>query len=177
MNLKLFSVGITSIKLRPNSQNKAGLLCTRRQLNEHRIKLITACCLLASQLLHSLVARSPRVKKNKCLKQTNGKTHWVWSHPVCSKRVHKRPSRHVFCTDINEQIMSTVGKHQKIMQLENAYSPSRCVSPLLYYQYLWVGESGKSPWYLRGWRLWFYKISNSPTPFLRTRIFPCPGAE
>ena len=76
MNLKLFSVGITSIKLQPNSQNKAGLLFTRRQLNEHRIKLITACCLLASQLLQSLVARSPRVKKNKCLKETNGKTHW-----------------------------------------------------------------------------------------------------
>ena len=55
------------------------------------------------------------------------------------------------------------------MQLENAYSPFRCVSPLLYYQYLWVGESGKSPWYLRGWRLWFYKISNSPTPFLQTQ--------
>lgn len=126
MNLKLFSVGITSIKLRPNSQNKAGLLCTRRQLNEHRIKLITACCLLASQLLHSLVARSPRVKKNKCLKQTNGKTHWVWSHPVCSKRVHKRPSRHVFCTDINEQIMSTVGKHH------NKIFPATLLLLLLY---------------------------------------------
>ena len=70
----------------------------------------------------------------------------------------------------------------KIMQLENAYSPFRCVSPLLYYQYLWVGESGKSPWYLRGWRLWFYKTSNSPTPFLRTQNnvanFPLPrGGE
>lgn len=55
------------------------------------------------------------------------------------------------------------------------------VSPLLYYQYLWVGESGKSPWYLRGWRLWFYKISNSPTHFLRTQNnvanFPLPMAE
>ena len=66
------------------------------------------------------------------------------------------------------------GEHQ----LKNAYSPFRCVSPLLYYQYLWVGESGKSPWYLHGWRLWFNKISNSPTPFLRTQNnvanFPLP---
>ena len=42
-------------------------------------------------------------------------------------------------------------------------------------QYLWVAESGKSPWYHR---LWFYKISNSPTPFLRTQNnvanFPLP---
>ena len=34
----------------------------------------------------------------------------------------------------------------------------------------WFGESGKFPCYLelRGYRPWFYKISNSPTPFLST---------
>ena len=31
--------------------------------------------------------------------------------------------------------------------------------------YLWVGESGKSPWYPGSCRPRFYKISNSPTPF------------
>ena len=31
--------------------------------------------------------------------------------------------------------------------------------------YLWVGESGKSPWYPSSCRPRFYKISNSPTPF------------
>ena len=50
-------------------------------------------------------------------------------------------------------------------QLENAYSPFRCVSPFLYYQYLWVGESGKSPWYLRGWRLWILQNFEFPHPF------------
>ena len=39
------------------------------------------------------------------------------------------------------------------------------VSPLLYYQYLWVGESGKSPWYLRGWRLWILQNFEFPHPF------------
>ena len=53
------------------------------------------------------------------------------------------------------------GEHQ----LENAYSPFCCVWPLLYYQYLWVGESGKSPWYLRGWRLWILQNFEFPHPF------------
>ena len=53
------------------------------------------------------------------------------------------------------------GEHQ----LENVYSQFRCVSPLLYYQYLRVGESGKSPWYLRGWRLWILQNFEFPHPF------------
>ena len=43
--------------------------------------------------------------------------------------------------------------------------PFRCVSPLLYYQYLWVGESDKSPWYLCGWRLWILQNFEFPHPF------------
>ena len=44
------------------------------------------------------------------------------------------------------------------------------VSPLLYYQYLWVGESGKYPWYLRGWPF--------PSNSKQCREFsPAPGAE
>ena len=39
------------------------------------------------------------------------------------------------------------------------------VSPLLYYQYLWVGENGKSPWYLHGWRPWILQNFEFPHPF------------
>ena len=53
------------------------------------------------------------------------------------------------------------GEHQ----LENAYSPFHCVSPLLHYQYLWVGKSGKSPWYLLGWHLWILQNFEFPHPF------------
>ena len=41
------------------------------------------------------------------------------------------------------------------------------VWPVIIILLQWFGLSGKSPWYPRGYCPWFYKISYSPTPFLR----------
>ena len=67
------------------------------------------------------------------------------------------------------------------MQLENAYSPFRCFSPLLYYQYLWLGKAANPPDISVVGVCDFTKF-RIPPPLsfeLKTmsRIFPCPGGQ